>query len=216
MIIIEPSFEVLTEISDGGIKELQKIEQAARVCYKSEGYITEDGESAKKIVSALIKSGHEAMIEHSQLTVKFICDRGVTHELVRHRLFSFAQESQRYCNYSKDKFDANVTFISPCFWNDDGDHSKRFYNMWAEQCEKAEQAYFDLLNCGATPQEARTVLPNSTKTEIVVTGNYREWRAFFKLRVDKAAHPQMRELTIPLLKYLQERIPVVFDDIKVT
>ena len=216
MIIIDPSFEVLTEISDGGIKELQKIEQAARVCYKSEGYITEDGESAKKIVSALIKSGHEAMIEHSQLTVKFICDRGVTHELVRHRLFSFAQESQRYCNYSKDKFDANVTFIKPYFWLGDDDHSKIAYQIWEDACLKAEQAYFDLLSRGATPQEARTVLSNSTKTEIVVTGNYREWRAFFKLRVDKAAHPQMRELTIPLLKYLQERIPIVFDDIKVT
>lgn len=213
MIIIDPSFEILSDISDGGIEELQKIEKAARVCYKSEDKITDDGESAKKIVSALIKSGHEAMIEHSQLSVKFICDRGVSHELVRHRLFSFAQESQRYCNYSKDKFGVNVTFIKPCFWDDDGDHTKRLYNMWADQCEKAEEKYLQMLSLGAKPQEARTVLPNSTKTEIVITGNYREWRAFFKLRVDNAAHPQMRQLTIPLLKELKEKIPVIFDDI---
>lgn len=213
MIIIDPSFEILSDISDGGIEELQKIEKAARICYKSEDKITDDGESAKKIVSALIKSGHEAMIEHSQLTVKFICDRGVSHELVRHRLFSFAQESQRYCNYGKDKFGVNVTFIRPCFWDDNDDHTKRFYNMWVDQCEKAEEKYLQMLSLGAKPQEARTVLPNSTKTEIVVTGNYREWRAFFKLRVDNAAHPQMRQLTIPLLKELKEKIPVIFDDI---
>ena len=215
MIVIKPYYEILTEISDNGIKELQKIEKAARVCYKSEDKITDDGESAKKIVSSLIKSGHEAMIEHSQLTVKFVCDRGVSHELVRHRLFSFAQESQRYCNYSKDKFNANITFIEPFFWNrDDGDENKNFlYRVWADACENAEFRYFQLLSNGATPQEARTVLPNSTKTEIVVTGNYREWRAFFKLRIDNAAHPQMRELTIPLLNELKRKIPVIFDDI---
>ena len=213
MIVIKPYFEILTHFSDGGIEELQKIERAARTCYKSEDKIDKTGESAKKLVSALIKSGHEAMLEHSQLSVRFICDRGVSHELVRHRLFSFAQESSRYVNYSKDKFGNEITIIEPCFWCGDDDRSKMMYNEWYEQCKSAESSYLLLTKMGATAQEARSVLPNSTKTEIVVTGNYREWRNFFKLRVDKAAHPQMRELTIPLLHVLETLIPIVFDDI---
>ena len=211
MKIIKPYYEILSDID--GIKLLKQIEKAARTCYKSEDKIAEDGSSARKLVAALIKSGHEAMIEHSQLSVKFICDRGVSHELVRHRLFSFAQESQRYCNYGKGKFGAEITVIEPCFWVNDDDHSKIAYDLWYEVCKNAEKMYFKLLNYGATPQEARSVLPNSTKTEIVVTGNLREWRNFFKLRVDNAVHPQMRELTIPLLKELKERIPIIFDDI---
>ena len=211
MKIIKPYYEILSDID--GIKLLKQIEKAARTCYKSENKIAEDGSSARKLVAALIKSGHEAMIEHSQLSVKFICDRGVSHELVRHRLFSFAQESQRYCNYGKGKFGAEITVIEPCFWVNDDDHSKIAYELWYEACRNAEKMYFKLLNYGATPQEARSVLPNSTKTEIVVTGNLREWRNFFKLRIDNAAHPQMRELTIPLLKELKERIPIIFDDI---
>jgi len=213
MIVIKPYFEILTHFSDGGIEELQKIERAARTCYKSEDKIDKTGESAKKLVAALIKSGHEAMLEHSQLSVRFICDRGVSHELVRHRLFSFAQESSRYVNYSKDKFGNEITVIEPCFWCGDDDRSKMMYNEWYEQCKSAESSYLLLTKMGATAQEARSVLPNSTKTEIVVTGNYREWRNFFKLRVDKAAHPQMRELTIPLLHVLKTLIPIVFDDI---
>lgn len=213
MIVIKPYFEILTHFSDGGIEELQKIERAARTCYKSEDKADKTGESAKKLVTALIKSGHEAMLEHSQLSVMFICDRGVSHELVRHRLFSFAQESQRFCTYSKDKFGNEITVIEPCFWCGDDDRSKMMYNEWYEQCKSAESSYLLLTKMGATAQEARSVLPNSTKTEIVVTGNYREWRNFFKLRVDKAAHPQMRELTIPLLHVLKTLIPIVFDDI---
>ena len=213
MIVIKPCFEILTHFSDGGIEELQKIERAARTCYKSEDKINKIGESAKKLVTALIKSGHEAMLEHSQLSVRFICDRGVSHEIVRHRLFSFAQESSRYVNYSKDKFGNEITVIEPCFWCGDDDRSKMMYNEWYEQCKSAESSYLLLTKMGATAQEARSVLPNSTKTEIVVTGNYREWRNFFKLRVDKAAHPQMRELTIPLLHVLKTLIPIVFDDI---
>ena len=121
MRIIQPSYEILTEISEGGIKELQLIEKIGRVCYKSEDKITEDGESAKKFVQMLIGRGHEAMIEHSTLSVKFTVDRGVSHELVRHRIASFAQESTRYCNYSKDKFDNGITFIKPFFFEEDTD-----------------------------------------------------------------------------------------------
>ena len=211
MKIIKPSYEILTPISDGGIKELQHIEKIGRVCYKSEDRITDDGETAKKFVKMLINNGHEAMIEHSSLSVKFVVDRGVSHELVRHRIASFAQESTRYCNYSKDKFGNEITVIEPCFWNED----TGFYECWKVSCEQSERYYFELLNGGATPQQARTVLPNSLKTEITITANYREWRNFFKLRTAEASHPQMREVTIPLLKELKTLIPIIFDDIEV-
>lgn len=211
MRIIKPSYKILTEISEGGVKELQHIEKIARVCYKSENLITEDGESAKKMVKMLIDRGHEAMIEHSSLSVKLIVDRGVSHELVRHRIASFAQESTRYCNYSKDKFKNEITFIKPLFFRDNTQN----YKEWIYAMGIAEKSYLQMLKDGATPQEARSVLPNSTKTEITITANYREWRNFFKLRTAKAAHPSMREVTIPLLKDLKEKMPIVFDDIEV-
>lgn len=217
MKIIKPSYEILTPISDGGIKELQHIEKIGRVCYKSENRITDDGESAKKFVKMLISNGHEAMIEHSSLSVKFVVDRGVSHELVRHRIASFAQESTRYCNYSKDKFGNEITVILPCFFDTGMGvlSNSLVYQEWKFACECAEERYFNLLKMGATPQQARTVLPNSLKTEITITANYREWRNFFKLRTAEAAHPQMREVAIPLLKELKTLIPIIFDDIEV-
>lgn len=217
MKIIKPSYEILTPISDGGIKELQHIEKIGRVCYKSEDRITDDGESAKKFVKMLISNGHEAMIEHSSLSVKFVVDRGVSHELVRHRIASFAQESTRYCNYSKDKFGNEITVILPCFFDTGMGilSNSLVYQEWKSACECAEERYFNLLKMGATPQQARTVLPNSLKTEITITANYREWRNFFKLRTAEASHPQMREVAIPLLKELKTLIPIIFDDIEV-
>lgn len=211
MKIINAGYEILTHISESGIKELQHIEKIGRVCYKSEERITEDGVSAKKFVKMLIERNHEAMLEHSSLAIKFIVDRGVSHELVRHRIASFAQESTRYCNYSKDKFGKEITVIRPCFFEKGTDEEV----SWSDAMAYAEDMYFKLLDLGATPQEARSVLPNSTKTEIIITANYREWRNFFKLRTAKAAHPQMREVTIPLLKELQCRLPIIFDDIEV-
>ena len=220
---IKASYEILTPISKDGIQELQHIERIGRVCYKSEDYITEDGESAKKFVAMLIKNGHEAMIEHSILSVMFTVDRGVSHELVRHRIASFAQESTRYCNYARDKFGSECTFINI----EDGirldnkmksmtsEEIELVISEWANAMIDAENHYMKLLDLGATPQIARSVLPNSTKTNITITANYREWRNFFKLRVPGTAHPQMREVTIPLLKELKERIPVIFDDIEV-
>lgn len=176
MRIINAGYEILTPID--GIKELQHIEKIGRVCYKSEDKITNDGESAKKFVKMIIDRGHEAMIEHSSLSIKFIVDRGVTHELVRHRIASFAQESTRYCNYTKDKFNWEITFIKPCFW----DKSDSNFKEWEIACKNAENTYLNMIINGATPQEARSVLPNSTKSEITITANYREWRNFFKLR----------------------------------
>lgn len=207
MRIIKPSYEIMTTISDGGVDELKRIEAAARTCYKSEDKISEDGTSARKMVKALVTRGHEAMLEHSQLTVKFICDRGVSHEIVRHRICSFAQESTRYCNYSGDKFGQELTFIEPSFFT----NNVTLYSFWKDACQKCEDIYMYMVSNGVTPQEARSVLPNSLKTEIVVTANYREWRNIFKLRCAKDAHPQIRELMIPLQKELAEKIPEVFD-----
>lgn len=220
MKIVEPKYEILTDISEGGIKELQQIERVARVCYKSEDKITPDGESAKKLVGFLVKQGHEAMLEHSQLSVLFTCDRAIANELVRHRIASFAQESTRYCNYAKEKFGGELSFIRPFYitprsfeeYLKDNTHTDG--DVWMDACEAAEQCYKDLIALGMRPEQARCVLPLCLKTEVVVTANYREWRNIFKLRTPAAAHPQMRELMCPLLHELQKKIPVVFDDIQ--
>lgn len=204
---INAGYEILTPIRGD---ELQLIEKAGRTCYKSEDKITD--ESAKKFVAGLIKRNHEAMLEHSFLSIRFICDRGVSHELVRHRLASFAQESTRYCNYSQDKFGNELTFIKPLFLDEDTNE----YRVWEHAMRVAESDYMMMLNAGRTAQEARSILPNSIKTEVVMSTNYREWRHFFKLRAARAtgpAHPQMEEITRPLLEELKTLIPVVFDDI---
>lgn len=209
MRIERANYQILTPISDNGQHELKRLEICARVCYKSEDKITEDGESAKALVKRLIDSGHEAMLEHGTITVRFICDRAVSHELVRHRMASFAQESQRYCNYSLDKFGRDITFILP-YWLDEEDLG---YSDWERSCREAEQTYFRLLDYGYSPQQARMVLPNCTKTEIIVTANFREWRHILKLRTAPDAHPDMQRLMRRLLTELKERIPVLFDDI---
>ena len=206
MQIIDARYEILDKID--GMEVLKKIERVARTCYKSEDYIKEG--SAERLVKSLIDRGHEAMLEHYSFSIKFVCDRGVSHEIVRLRVASFAKESTRYCNYSKDKFGNELTFIRPCFWEE----NTHEYFSWCESMENAEKGYFELLKLEATPEKARSVLPNSIKTEIVMTANLREWRHFLKLRTAQAAHLQMRELTIPLLKELKEKIPVIFDDIK--
>ena len=195
-----------------GQKLLQKIEAAARTCYKSEGKIQEG--SAAKLVAGLIKSGHEAMLEHASVTVKFVVDRGISHELVRHRLASFAQESTRYCNYSKDDFGSEITFIIPDYL----EYKSEGWNIWKESMKQAEDAYFKMLDFGLSPQQARAVLPNSLKTEVVMTANLREWRHFFKLRAlgtTGKPHAQMLEVAVPLLEDMKNLIPVVFDDLVV-
>lgn len=206
MRIIEPSVEILTPIDGEGI--LKMLEAVGRTCYKSEDKIQEG--SAEKFISNIVKRGHEAVIEHYNITVKFICDRGVTHEIVRHRLASYCQESTRYCNYANDKFNGEITVIKPMFLEVGTDG----WELWHDACSMAEKFYFDLLDFGCSPQEARAVLPNSLKTELVMTANIREFRHFFNLRCSKAAHPQMREVANMLLREFKERIPVLFDDIE--
>lgn len=208
MKVIEPSYEIL--FLEDGVTLLKRIETIGRKCYKSEEKITED--SYKAFVHMLVHvKHHEAMIEFADMAVCFIVDRGVTHEMVRHRLVSFAQESTRYCNYAKDKHGSEITVIRPPFWEE----SSQEYGEWKRSCEAAEQAYMFLVKDNKKAQEARDVLPNSLKTEIVMKANLREWRHIFKLRTSKAAHPQMRQVMIPLLKEVKARVPIIFDDIVV-
>lgn len=170
--------------------------------------------SARKFVQGLVKRGHEAMIEHAFMTVRFTVDRGVSHELVRHRIASFAQESTRYCRYIDDKFGNELTFIKPFFW----EKGSKEYSMWETLMFTAEAGYMHFLNIGATPEQARSVLPNSLKTEVIMTANMREWRNIFKLRAAGTTgkpHPQMAEVMIPLLQQCQELMPELFGDIEV-
>ncbi|MDD4607216.1 MAG: FAD-dependent thymidylate synthase [Patescibacteria group bacterium] len=201
MKIWKPSFFIEDEIN--GEEILENLERYGRTCYKSEDKITPD--SACKFVAAILASGHESVIEHEKITVRVICDRGVTHEIVRHRIGSYSQESTRYCNYGL----LGVQFIEPFFFV--GNDQK--YQIWLTAMRACEYAYNTLVEAGATPQEARSVLPNSLKTEIVITYNLREWRHFLKLRCSKRAHPQMREIAIPLLREFKRLIPIIFDDI---
>ncbi|MBO6307941.1 MAG: FAD-dependent thymidylate synthase [Oribacterium sp.] len=205
MRMIAPSYEILFD--PDGKEMLRHIELCGRVCYKSEDRIT-DG-SAEKFISMILKSGHESVLEHEKISVRVVCDRGVTHEIVRHRVASYSQESTRYCNYGKEKFGSEITCIRPCFF-EEGSEGMR---LWKESMEAAEKYYFALLDAGARPEEARGVLPNSLKTELMITMNIREWRHFFRLRTAGRAHPQMRELACMMLEGFKERFPVLFDDI---
>ena len=205
MRLISPSHEFLEEINGEAL--VKRLERIGRICYKSEGRITDT--SYEKFLSNLLARGHESVIEHEKVSVKVVCDRGVSHELVRHRIASYSQESTRYCNYSKDQFGHELTLIKPCFWKE----GSEAYAVWKETMAEVEKNYFRLLDLGASAQEARSILPNSLKTEIVITMNMREWRHFFKLRTTAAAHPQMREVANALLLDFQAHIPVLFDDI---
>ena len=205
MRIIEPNVTIeslLTQEEAMGI-----IERAGRVCYKSEGRIS-DG-SAEKFIKSILDRGHESVIEHVSITVRVVCDRGVTHEIVRHRLASYSQESTRYCNYTQDKFSNEITVINPLFW----EVSSKEYGIWKEGMKACEEAYFSLIEAGATPQEARSVLPNSLKTEIFMTMNFREWRHFFRLRCSSAAHPQMQQVAKMIFERFQDRYPLFVEDI---
>ena len=220
MRLVKPSFEILTQLD--GIGMLKRIEAAGRTCYKSEDSITED--SAKEFVRKIIKRGHHSVLEHESISVRFVIDRGVSHELVRHRLCAFSQESTRYCNYK-----GGVSFVIPP-WVDESEYgfvvtesevhlainteASLATLRWAQAMYEAERSYLGLLEQKWTPQQARSVLPNSLKTEIVTTANLREWRHIFKLRTSKAAHPQIQEVMIPLQQELHKRIPIIFDEEK--
>ena len=216
MKIVKPSIKILDVIDQ--ISILQRLELIGRTCYKSEDRISSS--SCIEFVRKIIKSGHHAIIEHYNISVRVICDRGVTHEIVRHRIASYAQESTRYCNYASGKFGNEITVVEPCFWQPEtpgeindyyiADEKKR---VWSATMLYTEAAYQRLIELGASPQEARSVLPNSLKTEIIITMNLREWRHFLTLRTSKAAHPQMQEVSKMILKEFKEKLPVIFEDI---
>lgn len=209
MKIIEPFYVIEEELN--AEKIMATIERAGRTCYKSEHNIS-DG-SAERFISNILKRGHESVIEHEKITVRFVCDRGVTHELVRHRIASYSQESTRYCNYSNDKFGNELTFIKPCFWDENTEDDKAKMDLWKESMAEIEKQYNKLIELGAKPEEARSILPNSLKTEIVVTMNMRSWRNFFRLRTSERAHPQIRQISNMLLAELKEKLPVLFGDL---
>ncbi len=185
---------------------LQILEKAGRVCYKSEDKITED--SAENFVGRIISRGHEAVIEHASASFRIITDRGITHEIVRHRIASYCQESTRYCNYAGDKFGQEISVIEPPKMTEEQRKS------WVKGCEEAEKAYFQMLKDGSTPQIARSVLPTCLKTELIMTANFREWRHFLRLRLSSGAHPQVIEVAEIIKNILQKECPAVFKDIK--
>lgn len=206
MKVIQPDVQILDELDYKQI--LNKISMRGRVCYKS----THVDENAEKFVAGLIARGHESALEHVSFSVLFVCDRAVSHEIVRHRIASYSQESTRYCNYSQDRFGNGITVVYPAFHSQE--KSSIVDSIWTAACLQAEDYYFKMLASGATAQEARSVLPNSLKTELVMTANIREWRHFLKLRTVPAAHPDMRKVAVMLLKKLQSQLPVFFADIK--
>lgn len=201
---VEPWIEL--EPVDGQAM-LLRLEAAGRTCYKSEHRIS-DG-SARKFIAKIVLDRHESVLEHEKVTARICCDRGVSHEIVRHRIGSYSQESTRYCNYNHEQFGREITCIRPSFW----EASSPQMALWRQAMCSAEEAYFEMMELGALPEQARSVLPNSLKTEIVVTYNLREWRHFLRLRTDRGAHPQMREIAMMLLYALRGAVPVVFDDI---
>ena len=204
MKIIEQTHKILTPIN--GAEILTHIERCGRVAYKSEDKITDD--SAARFVKMLIERGHESVLEHFSFSVLFVTDRGISHEIVRHRLASYTQESTRYCNYNGAKFNGEITVIKPTDLS-----GKMEFDGWEALCKRCENVYKFLCDVDVAPQIARSVLPNCLKTEIVMTTNLREWRHFLKLRTAPDAHPQMRALVNPLLSELKSAIPIVFDDI---
>lgn len=223
MKIVKQSWSFMKE--PNGEEILSLIEGAGRTCYKSEDKM--DKESSRKFVKKVIDSGHHSVIEHENISVRIITDRGVTHELVRHRLVSYSQESTRYCNYGQDKFGNEITVILPVWFydvdtklagsgvlnNTEVKGRGMQYRFWKRACSKSEDDYFSLLKIGQTPQEARSVLPNSLKTEIVMTANLREWRHVFSLRCSPKAHPQIRKLMLDILGRFSGKVPILFDDI---
>jgi thymidylate synthase (FAD) len=215
MKVVEQSFEILSPSAVGSgdslknafIREAKLIERAGRTAYRSEDRMAQD--SYDRFIRCLVKRGHEAVIEFGSMAVKFITDRGVSHELVRHRMCSFVQESTRYCNYDDDKFGRELAVIRPSAWDSWSDSQK---DWWKGSLEYAELNYLEMVQDDMPPQEARSVLPNSLKTEIVVRANFREWRHIFRLRaVSKAAHPDMRALMLPFYKKCRSLLPCVFD-----
>lgn len=208
MKVIEPSVEILTKLN--GNKILKSLEEYGRTCYKSEKKITND--SCIKFITSIVKSGHHSVLEHASFTARFIVSRATSHQLVRHRLIAVSQESQRYCNYNADKFDKRVTFIRPHNLIDTSEVPSP-YQIWYQCMEACEKSYMQMIDMGMPAQVARECLPNSVKTELVVTANLREWRHILTLRTAKGSDDGIKFIMRELLNMVKESIPIVFDDI---
>lgn len=191
---------------------LKKIERAGRTCYKSECNITE--ESAGKFIKRIISSNHTSVIEHQNITLRFICDRGVSHELVRHRIASYSQESTRYCNYANNKFNNELKFIKPIIDKKHKINEDEYLKIWENSMKIIEENYLEMSKNGIIPEYSRQILPNSLATEIVITMNLRGWRHFLKLRMDKTAHPQIRDLAFKVFDILNKELPEIFEDLE--
>lgn len=202
MKIVKPSVTLLGV----AFESVKLIELAGRTAYKSEDQITND--SADAFVRKIREREHESVIEHAVASMHIVCDRGVSHEIVRHRLFSYTQESTRYCNYSQDKHGNEITVIEP------PGLTPNQKDYWFQAVSEAEYDYLKMIDEGATPQIARSVLPICLKTKIVMTGNFRNWRHFLKLRMAPNAHPQMREIAFMVHDILMGVAPVVFEDLE--
>ena len=194
MKIIQPSVEILTPLDGDYI--LKFLERIGRVCYKSEDKITKS--SARKFTRNLIKSGHESVIEHFNITVKVVCSRAISHQIVRHRIGAYSQESQRYVNYED-----GIEVIMP----------NVKHSLWESAAVWAGYYYKELIKEGAKPEEARLVLPNATATTLIVTYNLRQWRHFLRQRTSPAADPQIRRIAGMILKEFKKQVPVIFEDI---
>ncbi len=184
---------------------LQVIESAGRVCYKSENNITES--SAESFIESILNRGHESVIEHASASFRIVTDRGITHEIVRHRIASFSQESTRYCNYSQDKFENEISVIEPL------EMTATAKQSWEKACKTAEVEYFKMIEAGARPQIARSILPTCLKAELIMTCNFREWRHFLKLRLAKGAHPQVIQIAQMIQDCLLKEYPIIFNNI---
>lgn len=206
MKIINSYYEIMDTINEEDF--LRKIDACGRVCYKSERVF--EAQKAREFIKHLIERGHESVLEHCAFSVKFVTDRGVSHELVRHRIASYSQESTRYCNYGKDRFNNEITVVQPINLTEECG-----LKAWLSAVNQAEIAYFKMLECGQPPEIARSVLPTCVKTEIIATMNIREWRHFLKLRSAKVAHPEIRALAHGLLIRLQTQLPTFFSDIEI-
>src|ERR1700676_1684182 len=208
MKIIEPRAEIIHPDPDEGIGQLQFIELMARISHRSEDKQTPD--SWKTFIQAVVmQHGDWSVVEHESATVLFRVDRGVTHELVRHRLFSFTQESTRFVNGRKSYPDG-LEFIKP----EGIQRPSPAYFSWLYACEASEKTYLDMLDWGTRPQEARSILPNAFASTIAVTGNLRNWRWLLLARTSRETHPDFRRVTIPLLASFQKTIPILYDDIE--
>ena len=203
MQIIDHSIEMIYPTSsEGWVQAAKYIELAARNCYKSEEKITND--SWIPMIRNLKERNHGAMLEFGSAMVRVTTDRGILAEFTRHRLFSYAVESTRYCNYSKDKFGNELTFVRPVELQDNA------LKVWKDTMQFLEKTYLDLIAMGTSPQNARSILPNSLKTEMIVKGNLREWMHFFELRTSKAAHLDMRAVATLIQDEFQRGLPELF------